>query len=451
MRRHSIIARLGPADRQAVALRDAASNRTEVRFIDGERRLGFGLGQLTDRLAARGIFPSENAIDLAIVAATVTAADTRISRSKEAQDTWTREITLYLPVAEPDLWTAHAGLIERILDFLTGDRWQLVFRARHPTYKRIVGARQTLVGAPFTSVCLFSGGLDSFIAAIDLLAAKANPLFVSHYWEISTSSQTLCAQRIGAVYGNLDPRHVRARIGFPDKLVKGSEAEKTTRGRSFLFLAMAAVAASGLTSPKIYVPENGLISLNVPLDPLRLGAWSTRTTHPFYLARWQDLIAALGIPATIENPYRFQTKGEMISGCANKGLLQQYVGETISCSSIAKARWKKLKPGHCGHCTPCLIRRAAITGALGKDPTTYSLPILTAKPLNAKSAESENIRSFQLMARRLASQHHVEEILVHKPGPLSDYPSKDVAGYAGVFRRGVEEVNAIVKNVIVRP
>ena len=451
MRRHSIIARLGPADRQAVALRDSASARTEIRYIDGEHRLGFGLGQLTDQLAARGIHPSDNAIDLAILAATVTAADTRISRSMELQDTWTREIALYLPVAEPDLWTTHARLVERILDFLTGDRWQLVFRARHPTYKKILGARRSLVGAPFTSVCLFSGGLDSFIAAVDLLAAKKNPLFVSHYWDISTSSQKLCAQRIGTVYGDIDPRHVRARIGFPNDLVKGSAAEKTTRGRSFLFLAMAALAASGLAKPEIYVPENGLISLNVPLDPLRLGAWSTRTTHPFYLARWQQLLAALGVAGHIENSYRFQTKGEMISGCANPGFIRQYVGETISCSSIAKARFKKLKPGHCGHCTPCLIRRAAIAGALGKDPTTYSLLVLSAKPLNAKSAESENIRSFQLMAWRLASQPHVEEILIHKPGPLSDYPSTDVAAYAAVFRRGVEEVDAIVKNVIVRP
>jgi hypothetical protein len=189
----------------------------------------------------------------------------------------------------------------------------------------------------------------------------------------------------------------------------------------------------------------------VPLDPLRLGAWSTRTTHPFYLARWQDLLLALGIAATIENPYRFQTKGEMISGCANLGVIKRYVGETISCSSIAKARWKKLKPGHCGHCTPCLIRRAAIERALGNDPTPYSLPVLSAKPLSGKSAESENIRSFQLTARRLASEPHVEDNLVHKPGPLSDYPSKDVAAYAAVFRRGIEEVDAIVKNVIVRP
>lgn len=51
------------------------------------------------------------------------------------------------------------------------------------------------------------------------------------------------------------------------------------------------------------VPENGLIALNVPLDPLRLGALSTRTTHPFYMARWNDLLSALGIPGRLENPY----------------------------------------------------------------------------------------------------------------------------------------------------
>ena len=212
MRRHSIIARLGPADRQAVALRDSASARTEIRYIDGEHRLGFGLGQLTDQLAARGIHPSDNAIDLAILAATVTAADTRISRSMELQDTWTREIALYLPVAEPDLWTTYARLVERILDFLTGDRWQLVFRARHPTYKKILGARRSLVGAPFTSVCLFSGGLDSFIAAVDLLAAKKNPLFVSYYWDISVIDARVTLP-INARWREGTHFHVRVRSG----------------------------------------------------------------------------------------------------------------------------------------------------------------------------------------------------------------------------------------------
>lgn len=154
--------------------------------------------------------------------------------------------------------------------------------------------------APFNSVCLFSGGLDSFVGAIDLLDAGQKPLFVSHYWDISTSSQKLCAERIASVYGDMEIRHVRAHVGFPNDLVIGSEAEKTTRGRSFLFLALAALAASGMTDPDIYIPENGLISLNVPLDPLRLGAWSTRTTHPFYLAKWQELLSGLESPARSE-------------------------------------------------------------------------------------------------------------------------------------------------------
>jgi hypothetical protein len=451
MRRHSVIARLGPADKKPVAVRETGSVRTELRFIDGELRLGFGLGQIIDQLVKRGIHPSDPAIDLAIVAATVTAADTRISRATESQDSWTREIDLYVPVKDPHVWQAHATLIERMLKFLTGDMWYLSFRDRDAKYANILKKPAELALPAFDCVCLFSGGLDSFVGAVDLLAHNAKPIFVSHYWDASTSSQKLCAQRIGAVYGDLEPRHVRAHVGFPDDLVKGSSPEKTTRGRSFLFLALATMAASGLASPVIYIPENGLISLNVPLDPLRIGAWSTRTTHPFYLARWQELIDRIGISGTIANPYRFKTKGEMLSGCANKGLVQKHAADTISCSSVTKARWKGLPPGHCGHCTPCLIRRAAIRAAFKSDPTTYTLQNLAAKPLHARSAESEHIRSFQLMARRLSKSPEIEEILIHKPGPLSDYPAADIAHYAGVFRRGIEEVSALVQGVTVKP
>jgi hypothetical protein len=118
MRRHSVIVRLGPADWKAVAVREIGSVRTEIRFVDGELRLGFGLGQLIDQLLKRGIHPSERAADLAILAATVTAADTRISRATDSQDSWTREIDLYLPVHEPALWQSQVALIERMLKFL---------------------------------------------------------------------------------------------------------------------------------------------------------------------------------------------------------------------------------------------------------------------------------------------------------------------------------------------
>jgi len=429
------------------------SLETEIRFIAGDRRLDFGVGDMITRLAARGIVPSETAVDLAMLAACITAADTRIERAADAQDGWTREIDLHIPVQDADVWTAVTPSLSRILKFLTGDHWRLFFRARHRDHAQLIVRPGNLIQPTVSSVCLFSGGLDSFVGAIDLFAAGESPLLVSHYWELSTSSQELCANRIGSVYGAMPPRHVRARVGFDgNDFSHEMGTESTTRGRSFLFFALAALAASGLDGhPSIYVPENGLISLNVPLDPLRVGAWSTRTTHPFYMERWQDLLTRLGIAANLVSPYRFKTKGEMLAGCANEDLVRRFASETISCSSIAKARWKRLPPGHCGFCVPCLIRRAAIASAFGADRTNYTIKNLRAQPLNSKSRVGEHVRSFQMMARRLRRQPSLATMLVHKSGPLSAHSAGEIDQYADVFRRGIAEVEAITRRVVVEP
>ncbi|MCK6501636.1 MAG: hypothetical protein L6Q38_19320, partial [Nitrospira sp.] len=202
MKRHSIIVRLSPADTKKIAIDDKTSQVTELRFVDGDRRLGHGIGQMLDQLAHRGMYPPERAIDLAILAAVVTAADTRISRASDAQDSWTREIDIYVPVAEPDRWSANCELIERILKFLTGDIWRVTFRAREKGMTPLIDRPSQLVGATFDGVCLLSGGLDSFVGAIDLLEAGANTLFVSHYRDVSTKNQELCAERLGKVYGD---------------------------------------------------------------------------------------------------------------------------------------------------------------------------------------------------------------------------------------------------------
>lgn len=450
MKRHSIVVRLNPADKTKVTVRDKGSHITTLHFVDGDRRLNHGLGQMLDQLSDRAMYPSENAIDLAILAATVIGADTRISRTTDSQDSWTREIDLYIPVSEPDVWSENASLIERTLRFLTGDHWRIEFRARQKNMESLIDRPPELVGATFDSVCLFSGGLDSFVGAIDLLAEGKNPILVSHYRDASTKSQEICAKRLGHTYGDMGPRHVRANVGFDKNDMPGLGSETTTRGRSFIFFALASLAASSLngTTP-LYVPENGLISLNVPLDPLRLGAWSTRTTHPFYMARWQDLLDNLGINAKLLNPYRFKTKGEMLSECKNQSFLKKNISITISCSSVTKGRWKGLPPGHCGHCTPCLIRRASVIAAFGSDATDYSIPDLTAQKLNAKQAEASNVRAFQMMSHRISKHPGIANTLVHKTGPLSDYSAKEIAEYAAVFRRGIEEVGALVDDVVI--
>lgn len=453
MRRHSIVARLGPSDAASVTIYQPDSLRTEIRFVDGHRRIRHGIGQIIDQLKDYGVFPSENGVDLAILAATVSAADTRISRAVDSQDSWTREIDLYVPVRDLSCWVALTPLITRTLSFLTGDHWRLFFRERNVRNRQFVARPVAARGVPFTSVCLFSGGLDSFVGAIDLLEGGQTPLLVSHYGDTSTSSQTLCAQHLARAYKSTPSQHARANVRFDkNDFAHAMDEESTTRGRSFLFFALAALAASGFTDrPSIFVPENGVISLNVPLDPLRVGAWSTRTTHPFYMARWQELLNGLSIAATLQNPYRFKTKGEMLSECANADLARQHMGDTISCSSVTKARWLGREPEHCGFCVPCLIRRAAIRAAFGDDPTSYTIADFQARPLNSKSAEGEHVRSFQMMARRLAQQPALARILVHKSGPLSDYSNGDIAEYADVFRRGIAEVDAVTGSVMVHP
>jgi hypothetical protein len=49
--------------------------------------------------------------------------------------------------------------------------------------------------------------------------------------------------------------------------VTSSGIEDTLRGRSFLFFAIATLAATAIGGQVLmHAPENGLISLNVPLD-----------------------------------------------------------------------------------------------------------------------------------------------------------------------------------------
>ena len=199
------------------------------------------------------------------------------------------------------------------------------------------------------------------------------------------------------------------------------------------------------------VPENGLIALNVPLDPLRFGALSTRTAHPHFIASMQTLIDALALDVELNNPYRHMTKGEMVANCADKAFLETIVANSMSCSSPAKARYKKLSPRHCGYCVPCLIRRASLEFGLdGDDETLYTIEDLKEHVLASDKPEGEHVRSFQLMAKRIEARPSLAKILVHKPGPLHGEPAA-ISGYADVFRRGVLEVAKLVKSVRARP
>lgn len=453
MRRFSLIGRLGPDDKASVSLVQNDSVVHEINFLNAQQRMGFGIGEALDQLASHGLRPAEPAIDLVLLAAMINAGDTRVSRSTNAQDGWTREIDLYVPVSAAKIWDDKKRCIESLLKFLTGDRWRVFFRGRTKrTATLAVQPRQSETD-DFTEVSLLSGGLDSLIGAIDALANGKRPLFVSHYWDsVTAESQFAILEDLKKHFSKHTIKTLRVRLGFDKNQLDTGEKETTQRSRSFLFFSLAAMAASAFNQPMtVNAPENGLIALNVPLDPLRYGALSTRTTHPYFVANMKRLTDAIGLSTIFLNRYRHKTKGEMVLNCADIDFLQKVVGNSMSCSSPTKARYKRLSPRHCGHCVPCLIRRASLKAGLGvKDPTLYTVENLHTEVLPTNRAEGKDVRSFQLMVKRIENSPELAKILVHKPGPLIDAPN-EIPHYADVFRRGVLEVGELLHGVNARP
>lgn len=455
MTRRALVGHFGPSDQYAPPAEDGVVP-SRLDLVGGDRRLRFGIGQALDELRDLRVRPTEIGVDLMVVAVMVHALDTRVSRAANAQDAWTRELRLVVPVSDPARWRAAAPVLERMLRFLTGDHWEARFRARPRGLASVSPAALPNVEVPdFDGVSLYSGGLDSLIGALDTLAGRARPLFVSHKGDGAVSGpQGALFQAMLEAVARARPTNrkgplsgLRYGLRFERNLIAGSE--DTTRGRSFLFLALGAFAGSGLPAAfSLRIPENGLIALNVPLDPTRIGSNSTRTTHPYYLRRWNELLGAIGIPGTVTNPYWDRTKGEMVRRCAMPDQLRELIPLSVSCAHPSLKRFNRDGKSHCGTCVPCVIRRAAIEAALGagNDPTGYRCEDLTAETLSARSKDGRQIRGFQYALDRLARNPGLARIAVHKPGPLRE-DVENLDGLIGVYERGMNEVGRLLRGV----
>ncbi|TXI83943.1 MAG: hypothetical protein E6Q40_10215 [Cupriavidus sp.] len=314
---------------------------------------------LIDDIKAAGMSPSIATWDFLSLALAVSAADHALER-KDSPDGWTRTIEMELALYEPGPFRAAAQSIQEALRFLTGDFWQLTFiEGGYPPPRP-----RSAVIHPADCVALLSGGLDSLVGAIDLKAQRRDPLFVSHVARGDKDKQTQYAALLGR-----EGNHVQWNQNVWLK-PQGREGEPSTRARSVVFFAFAAIAADHLATlgrpapVDVFVPENGLISLNVPLNAGRVGSLSTKTTHPVFMRRLQALWRTLGIPAELRLPYVAKTKGEMLTECADQVTLAAVGGASTSCGRFGHYGLR-----HCGRCVPCMVRRASFLHAALEDTT----------------------------------------------------------------------------------
>jgi 7-cyano-7-deazaguanine synthase in queuosine biosynthesis len=441
--------RLGQEDEPMAVPADGTTG-FEVPLIPNQHSLGHSLGSTVDQLSDLGVAPSELGIDFLLLGSAILTADKHASRERYAEDSWTRELTVSVPVSDPARWQATSPKLLQALAFLTGDRWTLEFRARPMDYVTLAPAPHSASAPPIDAISLFSGGLDSFIGAIDLLQQGHRVLLVSHS---AVGSDSIRQRQLFGVLDTTYPgasHHLRGSIRFRAKHIGETDGENTERSRSFLFFSLAVLAATALPAVgTIFVPENGLISLNVPLEDLRLGSLSTRTTHPFFLARMNEVLTDLGLRARLGNPYQFATKGEMVRDCRNRTLLGNEVANTISCSSPNNARIR-YGAEQCGYCVPCLIRRASLHGNAIPDTTQYGIASLQAHPLASDQKAGEHVRAFQAAILRLGNSPFRASVIAHESGPLSDYPAR-YRDFGELYLRGLREVDVFLRGVVTRP
>jgi len=417
-----------------------------VPLVTHENILKYGLGGAISKLCIKGITPSEDGIDFLCLAALVYLADTRISREMHSQDSWTREIAISLPVYNLDKWNASVDTIKRMLNFLTGDLWEIMFL--HRDFELAPSSTPLITPIELDAVTLFSGGMDSLIAAINFLEEGEKVAFISHASDSYTkNSQKKLLAHFQNQYSQNAPTYFDIWTSFEGDLANIGGGENSTRSRSFFFIAYGICVLSGITTTNtLYVPENALIALNVPLDSLRIGSHSTKTTHPFYLCSWAKLLSDMDMKISVFNPYWNKTKGEMAEECQNKDLLCAVISDSISCSSPQKIRYQKAPPQHCGYCVLCLIRRAAMAKAfgIGNDPTKYYHERISSIRANHATADGIQLRSFEMAIRRIHTTPALAKILIHKSGPIEGEPEY-INQLADVYLRGLQEVEEFVR------
>lgn len=419
----------------------------KVPLIDSNGVLNYGLEKIYNKLTDKNIIPKEQALDILLLATLVYLADTRISRELHSQDSWTREIKLEVPVYNSKIFSKTIPVFEKMLCFLTGDKWTISISARDAfiTEKKDKPIEETSIDV----VTLFSGGMDSLISTINYLEKNKNVMLISHAGEgFTKNAQTNIISKFKKKYHDIEIFYLDLWMVFEQNFIKDGGNENSTRSRSFLFIALGIFAISGLDNVNtLQVPENGLIALNIPLDELRVGSHSTRTTHPFYLNCWNELLEKLDLDISVINSYWDKTKGEMADECMNKEILKATMSQSFSCSSPSKVKWKGLPPPqHCGYCVPCIIRRAAMNKAFGihGDNTVYTSSSMRELVNKHANSEGVQLRSFQYAIKRIKENPLIVDLLIYKTGPIRG-TNEYINNLADVYRRGLLEVDEFIE------
>lgn len=337
--------------------------------------------------------------DFLLISAMVYGIDDLLSREKYSINGWTREFEVQFPVNNVDVWHSTKDRFNEALTFLTGDHWSISFiHLNTEMYIERANRRRSLIQQynfdDYSFASLFSGGLDSLIGVIDELVNIENDnkgIFISHSDGAHAGPKIDQERLLPGLEMNFQNsiEHLSLRVGLSNIDQDGVKIKRDSnqRSRSILFLGIASYVVNSVPNINtLLLPENGTISLNHPLTPSRSSSLSTRTTHPYFIDKIQEILTEVGITVVIHNPYSLKTKGEMVFECLSRTALIELFTQSASCGKRGHtAHWDIKNAKQCGVCMPCIYRRASLhklnidNEVYGKDLLQYPHP-MSASP-----------------------------------------------------------------------
>lgn len=395
-------------------------------------------------------------LDLCEIAAYIYLADKGIRRGEF--DRWARQLSFLIPVRKPARWNSVKRHLVNTIATLTGDGIRFHFIKRkepsEPNRQTRPPLKLSQAFSRLDCISLFSGGLDSFAGALLLLQQNRQPLFISHYVNaLLKNVQTNLVDTIETQFGQ-QVEHVQYRVTSKrprDSKFVFKAKESSHRSRSFLFMSFAAVAAVARGVNDIFICENGVLALNVPLSEARKGSRSTRHAHPLYLRYFKQMITDLyGRQFSILNPFLFWTKGKEAELVKTSGL-GFALKNTVSCWGYPNQTIHFKTCNHCGYCIPCIVRRVSVNAyGLSAFDDKYFYDVFS-RDAKGKKAHQRNIDDLVLFCRdvaRLSTSDLVykypEFIMIESQE--DPFPTDKVGEIIKVYKEFAREVLATVKH-----
>lgn len=353
-------------------------------------------------------------------AAIVYAIDRSVSRDKFSIDGWSRILDVSMKLPCNELFSEKKEKLEQLLSYLTGDYWCLDFEDIR--VNGLIKFKESTYFNKVSQVNLFSGGLDSLIGAIDYMTQNPDKqLFLASHYDSDMGGPLTDQRKLLELFNQ---KFAGRFLVFPKcnavRVVSGLSQETTCRSRSLIFIAIAMQVAT-YRGVHLEVPENGSVSLNYPLSASRRSSCSTRTTHPVVIHMLNELLEDWGVQSVIVNPYEFDTKGEMVKKCSDQSFLFDCLPQSNSCGKRTRHQffYDNRTATHCGHCMPCMYRKAALVGF--KDLTTYGNTLQTLFLKRTQQVTDDFYAMLNFLKKEITDDEIKKELRIAKVNMLPNF------------------------------